>query len=164
MMPEQPLQFSTNPSQPKRLRYNIRKLSELPFHLVKCRQSNTLKQEVLFNYTWLLTKLRAMSLHDVLSDFRFAIDSGFKDIDIQILANCLRISGGNIRQRPEVLGFELAGRLLPYFTQYPYIKAFIHQCDTLALNDSAFLPLYQCFEVRHKIGTVYSENANVCTQ
>ena len=73
MVPEQPLEFSEHSvhHQAKRLRYNLRKLSELPYHLVKSRRITDLKQEVFFSYPWLITKLKAMSLHDILSDFRY---------------------------------------------------------------------------------------------
>ena len=72
MVPKQPLEFTekTVHHQAKRLPYNLRKLSELPYHLVKSRRISDLKQEVFFNYHWLSTKLKAMSLHDILSDFR----------------------------------------------------------------------------------------------
>ena len=35
MCPEQPLTFDAKPNQPKRLRFNLRTLSELPYHLAK---------------------------------------------------------------------------------------------------------------------------------
>ena len=73
LAPEQPLEFTehTIHHQAKRLHYNLRKLSELPFHLVKSRRITDLKQFVVFNYEWLYTKLQAMSLHDIISDFRY---------------------------------------------------------------------------------------------
>ena len=42
--------------------YNLRKLVMLPYHLTKAGRVNDLKREVLFNYTWLHTKLAATSL------------------------------------------------------------------------------------------------------
>ena len=57
------------------LNYNLRKLYEMPFHLVESRMYRELRQHVLFNYEWLHAKLSATSLPDVLADFQMAINS-----------------------------------------------------------------------------------------
>ena len=51
-------------------RFNLRKLNQLPYHFAKSRSFDDLEKEVLFNYQWLLTKLRATSVQNVISDFR----------------------------------------------------------------------------------------------
>ena len=55
-----------------RVVYNLRKLSELPHHLVQGGMRKELYTHVLFSYAWLHAKLSATSLHDVLSDFHQA--------------------------------------------------------------------------------------------
>ena len=49
----QPLRFESE--------WNVRKMMELPLHMVKCGDLQALKDEVLFNLEWLLAKLKATS-------------------------------------------------------------------------------------------------------
>ena len=42
-----------------------------------------MKKEVLFNYEWLHTKLRAMSLPDLLSDFQYAMEHSINDQEVR---------------------------------------------------------------------------------
>ena len=46
MVPKQPLHFGPDPRFPGRLNYNLRKLSELPHHLLESRMINELKSSV----------------------------------------------------------------------------------------------------------------------
>lgn len=117
MVPKQPLDFGPDPNHPGKLNYNLRKLSELPYHLIASRLTVDLKSQVLFNYEWLHAKLAAMSLHEVLSDFQQAVESGVNDCDIQLLASALRVGGTHLNQNPDMLAFDLLGRLLCYYDQ-----------------------------------------------
>jgi len=73
---EQPLTFGApTVNGCRQVRYNVRKLSELPFHLIESGMNAELRQHVLFNYEWLHSKLAAMSLPDVLADFHIATTS-----------------------------------------------------------------------------------------
>ena len=49
----QPLKFESE--------WNVRKLMELPEHIIKCGDLQVLKDEVLCNLHWLLAKLKATS-------------------------------------------------------------------------------------------------------
>jgi len=70
---EQPLSFgSLTVNGRRQVRYNARKLSELPYHLIESGMVAELRQHVLFNYDWLHSKLAATSLPDVLADFHVA--------------------------------------------------------------------------------------------
>lgn len=51
----QPLKLSRN-------RYNLRKLHEMPYHLIMSEQWQLLKEKVLCNYEWLEGKIKARSL------------------------------------------------------------------------------------------------------
>lgn len=117
MVPKQPLDFGPDPNHPGKLNYNLRKLSELPYHLIASRLTLDLKSQVLFNYEWLHAKLAAMSLHEVLPDFQQAVESGMNDADIQLLASALRVGGTHLNQNPDMLAFDLLGRLLCYYDQ-----------------------------------------------
>jgi len=73
------------------VRYNVRKLCELPHHLVESGMDSELRQYVLFNYDWLHSKLSATSLPDVLADFHMATNA-FRDADkVQLTQTIVRI-------------------------------------------------------------------------
>jgi len=73
---EQPLTFGAlTVNGCKQVRYNVRKLSELPYHLIESGMEAELRKHVLFNYDWLHSKLAAASLPDVLADFHMATTS-----------------------------------------------------------------------------------------
>ena len=70
---EQPLSFGALTVNGRReVRYNVRKLSELPYHLIESSMHAELRKHVLFNYDWLHSKLAATSLPDLLADFHMA--------------------------------------------------------------------------------------------
>ena len=54
-------------------RFNLRKFSELPHHLIKAKRFEDLFTQVLFNYEWLHGKLSAFPLEFLLSDFQVGI-------------------------------------------------------------------------------------------
>ena len=146
-VPLQPLIFGPDSEDPEKINYNLRKLSEMPYHLVESHQFNDLKKEVLLNYNWLHAKLSAMSLHDVLSDFRLAIDSesGLTDSEVLMVFSALRLGGSYVNQNPATLGFDLIGRLLVYYDTIG-MKPLLQQCDKKSVHHSAILPLFQCFD------------------
>lgn len=55
-------------------RYNMRKLTELPYHLIKAERYLDLAQVVLFNYQWLFAALQALGLQSLLLDFEDSIN------------------------------------------------------------------------------------------
>ena len=94
------------------------------------------------NYEWLHAKLSAMSLHDILPDYRLAIESGISDFDVQLVFSALRVGGSYVNLNPDTLAFDLLGRLLVYYDNNIGIKALLQQCDM----HTSVVPLYQCFE------------------
>ena len=70
-VPDMPMFFGSEKS--GNIRYNLRKLGELPFHLVRSGRLKDLASHCLFNYDWLHAKLSAYPLSGVLSDFEDAI-------------------------------------------------------------------------------------------
>lgn len=50
-------------------RYNLRKITELPYHLMKAGRFIDLANHVLFNYKWLYAAIEALGLQYLLSDF-----------------------------------------------------------------------------------------------
>ena len=51
-------------------RFNLRKFSELPCHLIRARRFSDLFSELLFNYSWLHAKLSSSPLDKVVQDFQ----------------------------------------------------------------------------------------------
>lgn len=144
-VPLQPLLFGPDSNDPEKINYNLRKLSELPYHLLESRQFNDLKKEVLLNYNWLHAKLSAMSLHDVLSDFRSAIEAGITEPEVQMVFSALRVGGSYVNQNPATLAFDLLGRLLVHYDIIG-MRSLLQQCDKKSVQHSALVPLFQCFD------------------
>ena len=67
-MPTQPLKWKVKHGAVTKVRYNLRKLTELPYHLYRSERYHELWQEVLYNYRWLHAKLKATSVVEVLAD------------------------------------------------------------------------------------------------
>ena len=67
-VPEQPLIFSSFISSEMDTLFNLRKLNQMPYHLAKADRIDELKINVLFNYEWLYTKLRASTVQNVICD------------------------------------------------------------------------------------------------
>ena len=129
--------------------YNLRKLCELPFHLLESKMYVDLKDQVLFNYEWLYTKISALSLHDVLSDFTLTFQSWKDTGDLALLSSALRMSGSQVNRNPSSLAFDLMGRLLHCYSdheKHSSIRRLLQQCDQLSLKHSSLVPLQQCFE------------------
>ena len=127
--------------------YNLRKLVEMPYQLLKSNRVDDLKRLVLFNFEWLHTKLAGLSLQDVLSDFRLLDRTcSITDPEIQLVFDTLRVGGSFVNRNPDSLGFDMSARLLPYYTEYPNIQKLVHECDTKATRISALVPMLQCFE------------------
>ncbi len=63
--------------------YNMRKLNELPYHLLKSQQSTVLKKECLCNFEFLLCKISATSLRSLFEDFQMALEAEPGDQDLR---------------------------------------------------------------------------------
>ena len=141
-VPEQPL-FFTDLKTGKLARYNLRKLNELPFHLVRSKRMEDLYNEVLFNFRWLNAKLSCMPLTSILADFEDAMEQE-NDKNIKILADTLRLSASILTKHPHMVGPQIIGRLLPYFNSYDKIRSVIQQCDVDGTDINALVPSYHC--------------------
>ena len=140
-VPEQP-EFFTDENG-KVTRFNLRKLNELPFHLIRSKRFDELYKYVLFNYKFLQAKLSCMPLQSVLADFEDALQHQF-DKDVKLLADALRLSASILSHHPNMLGPQIVGRLLPYYHTHLEIKGIIKQCDTDGIMHCALVPTYHC--------------------
>jgi hypothetical protein len=83
-VPLQPLAFHDTDG--KLTRYNLRKLNELPYHLVRSHQYEELYNTCLFNYNWLHEKLSSMPLQSVLADFEDLLEHVYQK-DVKLIAS-----------------------------------------------------------------------------
>ena len=99
----QPLEFSPGV-------YNLRKLSELPYHLSLSGQVETLKHLAFCNFDWLLSKLLATSYISLKQDFALALTL-FSDEMIDVISETLSLAASNLQADPTSLVGQLFGRL-----------------------------------------------------
>jgi hypothetical protein len=86
-VPAQPLIFATNnasgTTNATAVRYNLRKLSELPFQLIRAQREEDLYTHVLFNYDFIHAKLSCMPLNLCIFDYESALENIFdKEVSI----------------------------------------------------------------------------------
>ena len=77
-VPLQPLIFATNNATAtvgtSTVRYNLRKLSELPFQLIRAQREDDLYNHVLFNYDFIHAKLSCMPLNLCIFDYESSLE------------------------------------------------------------------------------------------
>ncbi|TRY73174.1 hypothetical protein TCAL_08178 [Tigriopus californicus] len=124
-VPVQPNVFTTDESNGK-TRYNLRKFSELPYHLVKAGRSEDLCHQVLFNYQWIHSKISARPIDRVLDDFAMALAACAETeplrIQILLVMCAFRLSRTVLDKFPDMIAPHLVGRLLPSIRNYNLIR------------------------------------------
>ena len=73
-LPDADRQVSSQPMMFSKSVFNLRKLSEMPTHLIHSGHTDTLYSEILFNFEWINGKIRGQSLNDVLEDYVLALE------------------------------------------------------------------------------------------
>ncbi|XP_060597775.1 NACHT domain- and WD repeat-containing protein 1-like [Ruditapes philippinarum] len=112
----QPLKYGKN--------YNIRALSNLPYHRIKAGHGNLLEQQCLANIPFLLSKIEAMPLTATLNDFVSAIEV-FPDNElIKMIYDSMLLSQKGLVTDPGQIVPQLLGRL----QENDVNKGFIAQC------------------------------------
>ena len=71
--------------------YNLRKLNQLPYHIIMASERDTLKKEVVCNYEFLLAKIKSLGLRSVLSDLKAAQMAFPNDRDISVVLEALQV-------------------------------------------------------------------------
>ena len=141
LIPKQPLMFDANDEKPI---FNLRKLSELPHHLLHSNQLRTLKEETLFNFEFLLAKVQAMSVEALQQDFNAAIAIYPDDKEFDLLSKWLGLSSLALREDPRQLPIQLIGRLYKYTKQeqHPFLVKMLEAANKPSVP--AFIPKQQC--------------------
>ena len=143
-VPDMPLVFK---SEADKVRYNLRKLGELPHHLARAGRIQDLCRHCLFNYQWLHAKLTSGPLSSLLADFEDAL-AFLEDEEtmraVQLVADCVRLGGSTLSSQPAMLGAQVTGRLLPVAATSAHIHSLIRQCDKAAGNINSLVPAFHC--------------------
>lgn len=140
LVSKQPLMFETNEDHTV---FNFRKLTELPHHLLNSNQLENLKKEALCNFEFLLAKLRATSLDDVLEDFS-AARIVCEDDEIGIVEKFIRLSSMALMKDPRQLASQVIGRLQSskHSERNPCVSKFV--IDAYNSSVPCFIPSYEC--------------------
>ena len=131
----QPLKFSDDA-------FNYRKLSELPYHLLKSDDFERLKQSALCNYEFLLNKLKATSVYDVLDDFVEALAVDPDELDVKLVFETLQLSIEALNVSADQLASQLIGRLSSSRSPSPFIARLLRQAHHP--SNPSFVPNIRC--------------------
>ncbi|CAF0870188.1 unnamed protein product [Adineta ricciae] len=144
-VPAQPLIFAaTNTSattDTSTVRYNLRKLSELPFQLIRAQRVDDLYTHVLFNYDFIHAKLSCMPLNLCIFDYESALEDAYEK-EVKLMSDALRLSSSVLAADPNNLACQIIGRLLPFYTTCRKIASFIDQCESTGLQVMGLVPAY----------------------
>ena len=142
LVPKQPLMFDSR--EDKEI-FNLRKLSELPFHLLHSGNLEMMKEECLCNFEFLLAKIRGVSLQVLMGDFSSYLDAKPEDDDVQLLYECLQLSAHSLSSDSRQLPTQMIGRMYSFLQrqeQYPDVYKVLKQA--LNCSTDCFLPNRKC--------------------
>ena len=127
----------------RQTRYNLRKLNNLPYHMINANRSQEFKSNYMYSYHWLYIKICACSVQAVLSDFDLL--SKLDQFDTS-LKNVLQMSKSTLNKNPTTLPLEITGSLLPTAPQGSDLWDLIDQCYREGVRDNAVVArqLLQC--------------------
>ncbi|XP_064634336.1 uncharacterized protein LOC135492092 isoform X2 [Lineus longissimus] len=133
--------------------YNRRKLSELPYNLLKAVMFDDMKTQTLCNFEFLLAKLCADSLRSILDDFQMALQTEPDDADLKLVAHTLHLSTKALKRDKHQLATQVVGRLqeivskdVPVSHADPRKFPFLHPLFRQAVNASvpSLIPSMAC--------------------
>ncbi|CAF3624005.1 unnamed protein product [Rotaria sp. Silwood1] len=145
-VPAQPIIFITSDatattSTTSTVRYNLRKLSELPYQLIRAQREDDLYQHVLFNYDFMHAKLSCMPLNLCIFDYESALES-VNDKEVRLISDALRLSSSVLAADPNNLACQIIGRLLPFYKTCHKIASLVDQCESTGLQVMGLVPAF----------------------
>lgn len=92
---------------------NLRKLKCLPYHLLRGRAADELKNRCLVNFRWLLTWLRAEGVNSVLNEYQLMAEDEIlaKDSDVDLVHGFLRLCYDSLYYDPELFAYHVTERI-----------------------------------------------------
>ncbi|XP_033763365.1 uncharacterized protein LOC117344647 [Pecten maximus] len=139
---DQPISFLFTEDEVEEKRFNLRKLNKLPFHLINADRNSELRSICLFSYDWLLAKLTATSVQQLLSDFLLSKHN--KD---GILQRVLKTAQSTLAKYPKTLAMEISGHLLPLLAdaKNSVEKFLVEECLDRIRSEKTTLPYQTCY-------------------
>ncbi len=133
--------------------YNLRRLNELPYHLLMSQQFRDLKKECLCNFEFMLAKICGSSLSTTFDDIHTALHVEPGDGDLKLLSDTLHLSTQALIRDPRQLASQVIGRLSTIIAKdvpiapadpvkFPYMKHFFKQATKA--STSALIPSSTC--------------------
>ena len=138
----QPLMFSND--EEKKTVFNLRKLNELPYHLLQVGNLENLKKHALCNFEFLLAKLRATSLESILNDFTASLLLHPDDEDLVALEKTLQLSSAALKVDANQLAPQLLGRLIPLHNQAELTDISLLLQQTYSSSVPCLIPSDKC--------------------
>jgi len=94
---------------------NLRKLKCLPYHLLRGRAADELKDRCLVNFRWLLTWLHAEGINAVLNEYRLMAEDEIleKDLDVELVCEFLQLCYDSLYYDPELFAYHVSERIPP---------------------------------------------------
>ncbi|PAA48787.1 hypothetical protein BOX15_Mlig021732g1 [Macrostomum lignano] len=146
-VPEQP--FVLRKDEDGTAQYNLRKLNELPWHLIKSGRVNEFYDYIVFDYDFMFNKLKSTSRYLLLRDLDLPQKLGVEYIkEAELVYNAIRLSAQSLVYDPVNLSVDLIGRLIMYEKDCPRVKLLLNQCrqSKQALSNCCLIPKVQCFD------------------
>uniref|UniRef100_A0A1I8HIM4 NACHT domain-containing protein n=1 Tax=Macrostomum lignano TaxID=282301 RepID=A0A1I8HIM4_9PLAT len=146
-VPEQP--FVLRKDEDGTAQYNLRKLNELPWHLIKSGRVNEFYDYIVFDYDFMFNKLKGTSRYLLLRDLDLPQKLGVEYIkEAELVYNAIRLSAQSLVYDPVNLSVDLIGRLIMYEKDCPRVKLLLNQCrqSKQALSNCCLIPKVQCFD------------------
>ena len=125
--------------------YNLRKINELPHHLLRSQQLAQYKSETMCNFEWVLAKLCGTSLRSLVEEYHIGLELEPSDLDLKTLSDTLQLSATAILRDPRQLAGQVVGRLHGIIDRdipsapgdpprYPYLHAFLAQAQETSIQ------------------------------
>ena len=142
-VPPQPLMYCDLSEYYGKSRPNKRKLSELPYHLLQGDRITDLSDQVLYNYTWLHTRILTSSLADLIEDLEDILNTPAMRAsrDLEILIEALQDSEAMINTDVSYLKAELTSRLVQYLGRHSDLTNLVRMCDLRGFHHNKISPI-----------------------
>lgn len=133
--------------------FNLRKINELPYHLLHSHQTNLYKSEALCNFEWVLAKLCGTSLRSLVEEYHIGLEMEPSDLDLKLLSDTLQLSATAVLRDPRQLAGQLVGRLQGIVNRdipatpgdppkYPFLHSMVAQAKATSIP--ALVPSIGC--------------------
>ena len=133
--------------------YNLRKINELPHHLLRSNQIQLYKSETMCNFEWVLAKLCGTSLRNLVEEYHIGLESDPTDLDLKLLSDTLELSANAVLRDPRQLAGQVVGRLQGIINRdvpsapgdpprYPFLHSFLTQAKNTSIP--ALIPSIGC--------------------